>query len=387
MKTLITVLPIYDRLSKQCFERGEVGGVDRVIPIFSARHRLPSFQWLDNGDGATSVTKVEIVTRLLSATDITSYFVTLPTYHAITGNAYFSYDGDTLNYLIPEGTYYLRITMDTGHIYYSEYFFATCVYRNLMSGFTNFDYETFTTSGTIISSAINSAGNGIAYSTATFAVIKGETYKLIFYCTKTSGTLPTLRLYDGGDISNIATMTEGLNEITFTATSTKSAAYLIIQNTASNVNFSATEMIMIADYSEKYLIINFYNTCDLNNMLYHMGFAQTVFLESEPMEMTFPQEERGIENGEGRFVRTFARQIKKYVVRTKEQPDYMVEVFNRMKLHDFIELIDLVGDTNDVYNLEVEADWLWDDKYYASINLTFDYNEAYVVGGCCNNLT
>ena len=63
----------------------------------------------------------------------------------------------------------------------------------------------------------------------------------------------------------------------------------------------------------------------------------------------------------------------------------MVDVFNRMRLHDFIQLIDLVGDTNNVYNLEVEHDWSSPDKYYAQINLTFDYDETVVIGGCCNN--
>jgi hypothetical protein len=93
-----------------------------------------------------------------------------------------------------------------------------------------------------------------------------------------------------------------------------------------------------------------------------------------------------VKNGEGLFVRSFARQTKKYLARTKAMPAYMVEVFNRLKLHDTIELIDLVGDVNDVYNLEAEHEWLWDDKYYAKMDLTFDYNEVFVIGGCCNNI-
>jgi hypothetical protein len=64
----------------------------------------------------------------------------------------------------------------------------------------------------------------------------------------------------------------------------------------------------------------------------------------------------------------------------------MLDVFNRMKLHYNIELIDILGDTNDVYNLEVEHEWTDTDKYYAKIELTFDYDEAVVIAGCCNNL-
>ena len=104
------------------------------------------------------------------------------------------------------------------------------------------------------------------------------------------------------------------------------------------------------------------------------------------METSFPQEEEGKKNGEGRFVRTFARQVKKYLARTKEMPDYMIDVFNRMKLHNTISLTDLVGDTNTVYNLEVEHEWLFDDKYYAKADLTFDYEEAAIVTACCVNI-
>jgi hypothetical protein len=139
-------------------------------------------------------------------------------------------------------------------------------------------------------------------------------------------------------------------------------------------------------YSTKYLIIDFSNSCNLGSLYYEGGFTQTLYLESEPMEATFPQEEEGAKNGEGQFVRTFARQVKKYLIRTGTLPDYMVDVFNRMKLHDTVELTDLVGDVNDVYNLEVEHEWLNTDKYYAKIELTFDYNEVAIVSSCCESI-
>jgi hypothetical protein len=141
----------------------------------------------------------------------------------------------------------------------------------------------------------------------------------------------------------------------------------------------------IADSVTNLLKITFYNTCDLYNIIYQDDFIQYLWFMSEPMEPSFPLEEEGIKNGEGTFVRAFARQTKKYTLKTFEMPDYMVDVFNRMKLHNNIEIIDLVGDTNDVYNLEVEHEWLWDANYYAIITLTFDYDETVIISGCCNN--
>jgi len=274
MKTIITTLPIYDMLSKQCFERGKHAGGDTPTPIICPRHRLPSFQWYDGY--AASVLKVEQSNHLIDI-DITALF-TLPTMIPLAHN-YFTYSGNTLVSLLTTGLFYLKITMDNGFIYYSDWFLVDCVF------------------GT---------DNGLPPS---------------------------------------------------------------------------------ATYSTKFLILNFHNDCDMGDIYYHGGFTQSIWLPSEPMETSFPIEEEGVKSGEGQFIRTFARQIKKYLLRTKTMPDYMVDVFNRMKLCDSIQLIDLVGDTHNIYNLEVEHEWIGTDKYYAKIDLTFDYNEAVVIGGCCNNIS
>ena len=276
MKTIITTLPIYDKLVKQAYERAKAGNIEGIIPIVCPRHRLPSFQWLDDTDGCASVSKIEIVDSDSSATDITAKF-TLPTMIPLEHD-YFVYSGTTLLSILTAGIYYLKITMNDAKIYYSDWFKVDCVF--------------------------------------------------------------------GTDENLPPTLT----------------------------------------YSDKYLIINFLNSCDFGNIYYHGGFNQSIWLKSEPLEMTFPLEEEGAKNGEGQFVRTFGRQTKKYLLRTNKLPDFMVDVFHRMKLHDTIELIDLLGDAHTIYNLEVEHEWLDVDKYYAKIDLTFDYDETVVIAGCCNNI-
>ena len=280
MKTIYTSLPIYDKVEKQCYERGKNGITSPVpTPITCPLHRLPSFQWLDNGDGAASVDTVELITLSGASIPITALF-TLPTMIPMTATAtdfYFAYGGDTLLANMTEGIYYLLITMDNAKEYVSDWFHVTCVF--------------------------------------------------------------------GSDTGNPPTAT----------------------------------------YSTKYLILNFSNSCSIGNIFYPAGFTQTIWFESDTLENTYPIDEKGVENGEGRFIRTFARQTKKYIARTKIMPDFMVDVFNRMKLHDTITLTDLVGDTNTVFNLEVEHEWIGDDKYYAKIDLTFDYDESIVIGGCCGN--
>ena len=140
----------------------------------------------------------------------------------------------------------------------------------------------------------------------------------------------------------------------------------------------------LTDDNWQCLKFDFSNICDLGNILYQTGFTQTAWIRSEAMECTYPIDEEGVKNGEGLFVRTFARQTKKYTVRIADMPDFMVDVFNRMKFHDTVLLTDLVGDQNEVFNLEVEHEWT-EDKYYALITLTFDYDETVIIAGCCNN--
>lgn len=282
MKTIITTLPIYDKLSKQCYERANSVKDDGlgVVPIISARHRLPSFQWLDGSDGAASVSKIETVDINGIATDITAKF-TLPAMIPL-NNDYFQYSGTTLNSLLNTGTYYLKITTNNAKIYYSEWFKVDCV-------------------------------------------------------------------------------------------------------------FSDSNLPPTATYSTKYLIWTFYHSIngtavDFGDILYHHGFTQVLYLESDALEPSFPTEEQGQTNGDGRFVRTFARQTKKYSARTKLLPAYMVDVFNRMKLHGSVTMIDLVGDSHTIYNLEVEHEWYDEEKNYALISLKFDYDETVLVSGCASNI-
>lgn len=316
------------------------------------------------------------------------YRSVMPSIYTPVTDDYFQYKGETLAFLLPEGEYYLQIETLNARVYYSDWFRVDCVYENILTDPDEVlnTYDTMTLSGTAILSAINAAGSADVYSNL-FPIRKGEVFTAIFYLSRTSGEYPSVLL--SGSWSNTVVTVPGLNVITLTVTGTGAVpAFASLRFTnAGAANFQTTEIYLMRGYSTKYLVLNFSNVCDLGEILYSGGFEQTAWLESETMEPSFPQEEEGVKNGEGRFVRSFARQVKKYLVRTNAMPDFMVDVFHRMKLHDTVEIIDLVGDVNDVYNLEVEHEWLGDDKYYAKLELAFDYNEAIAIGGCCNNVS
>lgn len=103
------------------------------------------------------------------------------------------------------------------------------------------NYDTFTNSGTAITSAINAALDASAASNQ-IVVTTGDVLKCFFYLTLNSGQLPTFKIndYGVGAISNVVTAVEGLNAMTFTlASNATQFEVLMIANTlASNFKTS-----------------------------------------------------------------------------------------------------------------------------------------------------
>ena len=77
MKTINTVLPIYDKVAKQCFERARHAGIDDPVPVVCPRHHLPPWQYNVETTAVGAVTKIELIDVNNVATDITTYFPTL----------------------------------------------------------------------------------------------------------------------------------------------------------------------------------------------------------------------------------------------------------------------------------------------------------------------
>jgi len=389
MKTIYTTLPIYKTLRDQCYQRGLANGSVLFAPVNCPKHRLPSFQWLDGDDGATTITSIEMINSEGVSLDITSYFVVLPYSYAIETDVYFMYNGDTLKYALPEGSHYLKITVDSGHIYYSDWFIVQCVYCPWAKDFVNFDFSTLNAEGTIINSAIGLSG---AYfdSVQCQAVYKGQRLTFMFFLTDNGSVeLPALTIRDavtGNALSSAYNSVAGLNDINFEILSPSDNAILRI-SAPDNTNFSTSEMLVYTQYACGYVTISFSNCCTLNDIRYDNDFYQTLWIKSDNIEQQFPYVEKGQENGNGKFIPTFRRQEKTYLIRTGLIPQFLVDVLHRIKMHDAITYIDQVGDEFVIQNIDVEHEWQFDDKYYAMASITISLGEEIVAGGCCEIIT
>lgn len=138
----------------------------------------------------------------------------------------------------------------------------------------------------------------------------------------------------------------------------------------------------------KYLKFEYWNTCDLGNIYYQGGQKFMFYLDADVGEPLHEDVEEGQENGDGDFIPTYRRQIKRYRIRTGLIPDFLIDAIQRMKLHDNIELTFKSGEVEQIYNVDVEPEWQF-EKYawQGTVTMTFDMNESITVGACCDNLT
>lgn len=382
MKTVYTTLPIYKALMDQCGERSHSNGSQTsYAPVYTPKHRLPSFQWIDNGDGAATVDHIYLEDGNTSTEITTTHFSGLlpALYTSIAGDDYFIYDGETLNESLPEGRYYLKIVMDTGHTYYSEWFTVDCVYCNFAEDFVGAGF-------TVTDMHISATGGGAlqADSHPFRSVFLGQVITVIFNLFTTTGAAPSFSLVSTslGDISTPATTSSGLNEVTLKATEAADDCFVRI-TTSGAATFTTSEVLIYTQYACGFVTLSFTNCCNVGDILYEDDFIQTLWIHSDNIEQAFPYMEKGQENGEGKFIPTFRRQEKTFIIRTAILPQYLIDVLHRLKMHDVMTYIDQVGDAFYVESIDTEHEWLFDDRYFASATITISLGDAVVTSGCC----
>jgi len=281
---------------------------------------------------------------------------------------------------LPYGVYYLKMTTSNNYVYYSEIFAITNIYPNLISSWVNFSYDTFTTDGVEITSAIE-AGTAYAYSD-NIELSNLESIRVIFFLTLTSGTAPTVSIYQNGVAIDSEVSVIGLNNITLT--STVSGTVLIRMRALAAVNFSTSDILVMREYSETHIKLTFDNTKDLGDILYQDGFSQTLWL---PSQLAPPQSEQ-VDIGEeknGIFIaEKIVNKFKFKIFVTMGRELYRAVV--RIPLHDDIDIIDEVGNT---YSPAVGNIWVnalsWPGFDYVQVEILFnDNNEIYYVSNNAN---
>ena len=112
---------------------------------------------------------------------------------------------------------------------------------NLITGWTNVNWNTFTSAGANISSAINTGTWGeMAYCNAFTGQTQGKLYKVVITVTINSGAAPLYMIEncDTGDIQG--TLSPGVNTIIFEKNMANASNIQVLSNAASNCSFVCT---------------------------------------------------------------------------------------------------------------------------------------------------
>jgi len=138
----------------------------------------------------------------------------------------------------------------------------------------------------------------------------------------------------------------------------------------------------------KYLRFEYWNECDLGYIYYQGGQHFIFYIDGDITEPFHEEVEDGQENGDGTFIPTYRKGLKRYRIRTTLVPDYLIDAMQRMKLHDHIELTFKSGEIEQIYNVDIEPEWVFEKRLWqALVTITFDMDESITVGACCDNLT
>lgn len=369
MRTVFAGLPFYDSVDKIDKNR-----VHSRLPFHCPRHQLPPFLINAQTDTPGAVTRVDLMDCQDNLTEITSYFVAVPALFTTTANDYFQYKGTVLKQALPRGQYIVKITTANGFVYYSENIVISDIYPNLITGWVNDAYETFTTSGTAITSAIETGVSGIATAIPSFAIRKGESITVAFALTLNSGQLPFVSIFNntGTTISAQIFATAGANTITLTATQSTSIAFVVIRSTAAS-NFSTSAVFVMRSFSSRFIKLDFFNSKDLGDILYQDGWKQSLWLETR---LNYPSSET-VEIGEEKdgiflpekLITKYIYRISTYISRA------MHAVLCRLPQHTSITITDEVGNTYTpaVGNLQITSmDW----SHFETGHIVISFNDG-----------
>lgn len=129
-------------------------------------------------------------------------------------------------------------------------------------------------------------------------------------------------------------------------------------------------------------MLEFYNTCDINGIMYQRGFHQRLFIDSDIVKPEYEIKEEGYEDGEMNFIRTFQKERKIFKLEWLVY-EYMLDSIHTIPLHDNKILYLKNGEKEIIDNLQIEVDWITSGV----AKLLLKFTTRYVIKtACCSNL-
>lgn len=101
------------------------------------------------------------------------------------------------------------------------------------------------------------------------------------------------------------------------------------------------------------ITLEFWNTCDLNDILYQMGFRQKRFYQNTVLsEPKHEYEEDGVKNGDKEFFPLHQTLRKRYHFDVVV-PEYELDALTMLPMHEKVRLTDELGNVSFIKDIEV----------------------------------
>lgn len=134
-----------------------------------------------------------------------------------------------------------------------------------------------------------------------------------------------------------------------------------------------------------YIKLEWWNSCNLGNILYTTGFKNKLFLDTEIGEPEYLNVEDGHDDGNGVFVKEFESLVKNYKFKVVV-PEDIVDALQAMRLHDNINITFTNGlYSSSVRNVKVNTTWMEDENQcLAIVEVLFEQNDQLIKSSCCD---
>lgn len=312
---------------------------------------------------------------------MTAYKYYWPLLYFFTSIDYFQFNASSSYFCrpLPFGKHYIKAS-DGNSTWYSEWFEIIETNINLVEGWINTAYETFTASAGDITAATNTSGDGRCHSNP-FVIRTGEVLTVEFTATLLTGDLPLVYLVKDVDLTSISSTVSviaGLNTTTLTST-IDGYGCLAFLNSASNGSFIISGLRVIRSYTNastgKYFNnfskITFTNTLDLGDILYQKSFTQAVYLSSQLLKLDPKQIITGEERN-GVMIQESIITMPIYKLIDFVSPS-LLQALKLISGHNTITITDEFGNTYSPDNIEIISESVGYECY--KVDITFTENE------------
>ena len=415
---LKTSLVFYDDINKQhryndcCQEKTNwdklKSPTDRFLPF---QIRIPTDDWVGDINSVTLYDNGNnVVANLITAYGIRPLLDLVSNCSWSDTYVWIIYNGGTLSAALPVGEYYIKITDDAGHDWYSELFLICDMTEQIMlsdelvTEWNNADppndFTILTTDGSEILRAQDAGIAGPAYSNSFLACRDRLYYNIDFVQNDTARPQLYATDADTGDvISNIVTI--GLlgtgNYSGYLTLTSGGSVILNLLPDGINCDFSGTFDIRLATTTtfDGMIGLEWYNDCDFDGIIYQSkdtwytnlcAYSNRLYferhLESPRTEITKDEEDRlGT-----RFTKSVVS--KKFYMFKILVPEFLYNVIYTLPLYAnevrsaVIIYLDN-GDIGYVKELNVLEEWVEGNCY---CTMTIEFREDAVVWtNCCDN--